>query len=170
MDVRVLAAFLFLLSVAPIAAQAPSPEPTYKDFERHPEVLSDAELERLKTAVMSRCHVPEGTDLAKAPWYFHYELGLALEKRGDAQRALDAFIEALQRRSDPQQGTRMYGVWFIDYLPYFQIAKAHAELGNWACAADALRLSEQAREVSPADRNYQLILELRQEIEGARKP
>jgi hypothetical protein len=168
MDVRVLATCLFLLSAAPSPAQAPASEPTYRDFERRPATLSEADFEHLKTAVMSRCHVPEGTDLATAPWYFHYEMGLELEKKGDPQRALDAFIAALDRRSEPQHGTRMYGMWFIDYLPYLEIAKAHAVLGNWQCVADALRLSEQTGEVSLEDRNYQTVLDLRQEIEKSK--
>jgi hypothetical protein len=168
MDVRVLATCLFLLSAAPSPAQAPSSEPTYRDFERRPATLSEADFERLKSAVMSRCHVPEGTELTTAPWYFHYEMGLELEKKGDPQRALDAFIAALDHRPEPQHGSRMYGMWFIDYLPYLEIAKAHAALGNWQCVADALRLSEQTGEVSLEDRNYQTVLDLRQEIEKSK--
>jgi tetratricopeptide (TPR) repeat protein len=161
MSLRVFATCLVWLIVL-LSAES-SLAQTYKDFERRPTVLSETELERLKTAVMSRCHVPEGTDLAKAPWYFHYELGLELEKKGDPQRALDAFIAALDRRSSPQQGARMYGVWFIDYLPYFEIAKAHAALGNWECAADALRISADKKETQEGDKRFEEFLELTEE-------
>jgi hypothetical protein len=173
MDVRVLATCLFLLSAAPSPAQAPSSEPTYRDFERRPATLSEADFERLKSAVMSRCHVPEGTDLTTAPWYFHYEMGLELEKKGDPQRALDAFIAALDRRSEPQHGSRMYGMWFIDYLPYLEIAKAHAALGNWQCAADALRISADQKETQPGDKRFEEFLELTEETRlraGSKSP
>jgi hypothetical protein len=41
----------------------------------------------------------------------------------------------------------------MDYLPYLQIARAHARLGNRECALDALRLSQELGEVSPDDRD-----------------
>jgi hypothetical protein len=44
-------------------------------------------------------------------------------------------------------------MWFMDYLPYLQIARAHTRLGNRECALDALRLSQELGEVSPDDRD-----------------
>ena len=67
--------------------------------------------------------------------------------------ALDALIDSVDRRPDPQRKARLYGMWFMDYLPYLQIARAHARLGNRECALDALRLSQELGEVSPDDRD-----------------
>jgi hypothetical protein len=161
-----------LLSISQAQGRQPpsEPRPTFRDFERRPMTLSEEEFEQLKRSVMSRCRVAAGTESAKAPWYFHYELGLELAKRGDPQRALDALIEALDRRAVSSHGARMYGVWFIDYLPYIHIANLHAQLGNWSCAADALRLSEQSREISPTDDEYRFLILLRQELEQHRPP
>jgi len=55
-------------------------------------------------------------------------------------------------------------VWFLDYLPYFHIARAHALLGNWECAADALALSQRKTEVSAKDAEYAELKELAREI------
>ena len=149
------AALDLLSHFAQTAPRSQSPHtPTFKDFDRHPVTISEEELETLRGRVMSRCHVAPGTDPARAPWYFHYELGLELEKRGDPQRALDALIEATNRRPEPRRIARMYGMWFTDYRPYFEIAKMHFALGNRQCAADALRISAGSREVVEGDKNY----------------
>jgi len=47
---------------------------------------------------------------------------------------------------------------------YFHIARAHALLGNWECAADALALSERKTEVSAKDAEYAELKELAREI------
>jgi hypothetical protein len=126
-------------------------------------VLSDAEVERLKTEVLGRCHLPAGGE-RKAPWYFHYELALELFSRNDPQRALDALVEAASRRRDPKRAARIYGVWFIDYLPYFNIARAHSRLGNWECAADAVAVSERMGEIRQGDTRYDELRELKKDI------
>jgi tetratricopeptide (TPR) repeat protein len=151
----------------PAAVPAAQKPRSYRDFDPRPAVLAEADLDRLRSRVLSRCNLPPGTDLKKAPWYFHYELGLELSRRGDPQRALDAFLEAIQRRSEPHRQARMYGMWFTDYLPYLEIAKAHAALGNWQCAADAVRISLGTREVTEGDREFLELTELKSEI-GAR--
>lgn len=136
-------------------SQSQSPHSsTFKVFDRKPVSISEEEFEALRGRVMSRCHVASGTVPSKAPWYFHYELGLELEKRGDAQRALDALIEATNRHPESRRIARMYGMWFTDYRPYFEIAKMHFLLGNWQCAADALKISAGEQEVTEGDQDY----------------
>jgi hypothetical protein len=129
-------------------------------------VLSDEEVARIESGIRDRCGIPSDVDPSGAPWYFFYEMALTLAERGDPQRALDALEAATNRRPDARHGARMYGMWFIDYLPYFQIARAHAALGNWECAFDALQLSESMGEVSPADDEYPDLEELRRRIEA----
>lgn len=155
---RLLAALRTLL-VPPRESQAPrievtSPPPAsaspsrFMVFDRKPVVLSDHEFERLQKDVLSRCHLSAANARRQAPWYYHYELGLALARHGDNQRALDALIEAAEDKPEPQPLARTYGVWFLDYLPYLAIAKAHARLGNRECALDALALSQRLGETN----------------------
>ncbi len=130
---------------------------SFRKFDRSAPRLSEQELLRIRRDVLSRCRLPADAKSSEAPWYFHYELGLSLAEHGDPQRALDALIDSVDRRPEPQRKARLYGMWFLDYLPYLQIARAHAQLGNRECALDALRLSQELGEVAPGDRDlYEL--------------
>lgn len=154
---------------AEVAASVPAPTPKYRDFRRKPETLSEATYAELKRGVLSRCHLSLDTDPKKAPWYFHYELGRELINRGDPQRALDAFIEAATVRAQPQRNARIYGMWSTDYMPYFQIARAHAKLQNWDCANDALSISMREAEIAQDDKEFaemrELLAETKRKIE-----
>ena len=168
--VTLAAAALGLLLGPPIdppASPSPAPAPrSYRDYVRKPVVLGEAEVARLRSEVLQRCQLRPETDAAAAPWYFHYELGKALEQKGDPQRALDAFVEAALRRERSAREARIYGMWFTDYYPYFHIARQHARLGNWECAEDALRVSQREGEMKDRDRE---MAELRALV-GARDP
>ena len=154
------AAAVFLLLGPPIdPSPGPSPRPSssprsFRDYPRRPVVLREAEYAKLRAEVLQRCQLRPETDAASAPWYFHYELGKALEGQGDPQRALDAFVEAALRRERSAREARIYGMWFTDYYPYFHIARSHARLGNWECAEDALRVSQ--REGEMKDREHEM--------------
>lgn len=128
--------------------QEKDPRPPYARFERKPEKLSAEEFRRRRAEVLRRCSLGAEVRDADAPWYFHYELGRIMAAAGDPQRALDAFIEAAMRKERSQKDARMYGMWFTDYYPYFQIARAHADLGNWSCAREALLLAEKQGEMA----------------------
>jgi hypothetical protein len=138
----------------PPAGSSASPAPRYQDYERKPPVLSERQVDELRAEVLARCQLKPETRPQDAPWYFHYELGRDLYRRGDPQRALDALIEAATLRGEPGHGARIYGMWFMDYLPYLEIARAHARLGNWDCAQNALEFSRQAKEVSEHDKEF----------------
>jgi tetratricopeptide (TPR) repeat protein len=139
---------------------------SFRRFDRRAPRLSEDELARIRRDVLSRCRLPADSKAGDAPWYFHYELGLSLAEQGDAQRALDALIDSVDRRPEPQRKARLYGMWFLDYLPYLQIARAHAQLGNKECALDALRLSQELGEVGPGDRD---LLELKSLLDDVRR-
>lgn len=143
-----------LPKAAPAAAPTSGGVPRYQAYERKAPVLSDREAEDVRAEVLARCQLKPETRPQEAPWYFHYELGRNLYRRGDPQRALDALIEAATRRAEPGHGARIYGMWFMDYLPYLEIARAHARLGNWDCAQSALDYSRRAGEVSEHDKEF----------------
>lgn len=140
-------------------AQEPAPH-RFRLFERRAVVLPRSEFLRLRRQIIRRCGLPADIQDAHAPWYFHYELGLALVRRGDPQRALDSLIAATEQRPVSQRDARMYGMWFTDYRPYFEIALAHAELGNWACVYDALALSSELGEIKEGDEDFERFREL----------
>lgn len=145
-------------SPAPTAQQVPAAPADnhhrFRLFKRRAVVLPQSEFLRLRSQVIHRCGLPSDIQDAHAPWYFHYELGLALVGRGDPQRALDSLIAATEQRPISQRDARMYGMWFTDYRPYFEIALAHAELGNWACVYDALELSSELGEIKEGDEDF----------------
>ncbi len=142
----------------------------FRLFERRAVVLPTAEFLRLRSQVIHRCGLPPDIQDAHAPWYFHYELGVSLVSRGDPQRALDALIAATERRPISQRGVRMYGMWFTDYRPYFEIALAHAELGNWACVYDALELSNELGEIKEEDEDFARFRKLWSEAAAHQQP
>jgi tetratricopeptide (TPR) repeat protein len=156
---RLLSAYQLLLvgeaeDAPPSSATAPPAEvgkAGFREYPRRSAVLSEEETKKLQQQVLQRCRIPS-TASDRWPWYYYYELGGELSRRGDNQRALDAYVEAVNHRPDPQHYARIYGMWFVDYLPYLQIARAHARLGNRECAADALRLSESMGEGKDAER------------------
>ena len=127
-----------------------SARPAYAVFIDKPPVLSESEFDMLRNDVMTKCNLPPDSKLANAPWYARYELALELERKGDYPRALHELIDAVSLRPNPQRRARMYGMWLIDYYPYFHIARAHVSLANWQCAKNALDISQKLGEI-PTD-------------------
>ena len=121
--------------------------PRYADYDVKPPTLTEEEFQLLRNDVLSKCDLPLDTKLEKAPWYANYELGLRLERKGDYSRALTHFIDAVAKRPNPQKQARMYGMWLIDYYPYFHIARSHVRLENWQCAKNALDISQRLGEI-----------------------
>lgn len=135
--------------------------PAYAVYKAKPTVISDAEFKQLRQDVMAPYNIPP--DSKSAPWYARYELGLELERKGDYSRALGEFIEAVALRPNPQQRARMYGMWLIDYYPYFHIARSHVRLENWQSAKNALDISQKVSEIPPSAPEFAEFLALQQE-------
>ena len=115
-------------------------QPSLREYQRRPYVLTDADVQQIKEEIRMRCNLPKASEITY-PWYYHYELGVALQKHKDWQRSLDSLIASLDRRDRPQKFTRIYGMWFIDYYPYYNIGVAHYNLQNWKCAVQSFQLS-----------------------------
>jgi len=135
--------------------------PAYAVYTARPPVISEAEFHQLRDDVMTKCNIP--LDSKNAPWYARYELGLELERKGDYSRALGELIEAVSLRPNPQQHARMYGMWLIDYYPYFHIARSHVRLENWQCAKNALDISQKVNEIPDSAPEFREFLALQQE-------
>ena len=139
-------------------------EPSLREFKRKPYVLSETEVEKIKEEIRTHCRLPKENEISY-PWYYHYELGLAMQKRKDWQRALDSFLTSLERRDHPQKSTRIYGMWFIDYFPYYNIGLAHYNLKNWKCAVQSFRLSQMMEDIPTNSVQFYRLRELDSEAE-----
>ncbi|HNR91177.1 MAG TPA: hypothetical protein PKO41_02010 [Dokdonella sp.] len=106
--------------------------------------LAASTVDALRRKVLAQC----GLDGVRntLPWYFHFEFGRALLQAGDARRAVVQLSQSVELNPEPRADKRLYGMWFTDYLPYFQLADAHVRLGNWPCAAQAWQLSQASGE------------------------
>jgi hypothetical protein len=144
-------------------------EPSLRDFQRKPYLLSDSEVQRIKQEIRTRCNLPPASELSY-PWYYHYELGLAMQKHRDWQRALDSMIAALDRRERPQKFTRIYGMWYLDYFPYYNIGLAHYNLKNWDCAVQSFRLSQMFEDIPRDSVQSYRLRELSSEAEQNLQP
>ena len=60
---------------------------------------------------------------------------------------------------------RSYGMWLIDYYPYFHIARAHTRLENWQCAKNALDISQRLSEIPTESPEMNEWLSLQRETE-----
>ena len=148
--VVLLAAAATVASLAPRAlraqqppqAPAPAASPAPADAgERRGELLP-MEREELQRRVKERCGVGPETPDSFLPWYYHYVLGMELRRAGDDRHALECLKSAVARRPEPKSGARIYGMWFVDYLPYSAIADVNERLGYRDCAEDARRLAD----------------------------
>ncbi len=135
--------------------------PAYAVYTAKPPVISETEFRQLRDDVMTKCNIP--LDSKNAPWYARYELGLELERKGDYSRALGELIEAVSLRPNPQPHARMYGMWLIDYYPYFHIARSHVRLENWQGAKNALDISQKVNEIPDSAPEFREFLALQQE-------
>lgn len=137
------------LSSRPISSQ-----PVLSDHWSRPELLSEEEFTSLKSNILKVCaaaHQPAG---GETKWYSHYEAALEAARRGDQPRALAELLEAIVRRPEPQKRARTYGMWLVDYYPYFHVARLHAEMGQWDCALDAIQVSKRLDEIAPSSREF----------------
>ena len=130
-----------------------------------PPVLTESEFNTLRRDILKQCDLPADTKQGDAPWYANYELALELERKGDYPRALTHFIDAVSRRPNPQKQARMYGMWLIDYYPYFHIARSHVRLQNWDCAKNALEISRRLGEVPAGTPEMSEYLSMERETE-----
>lgn len=137
---------------------------TMRQFAKKPYLLADLEVNKMKEEIRKSCNLPPTAE-ESYPWYFHYELGKALENKQDWQRALDSFLLALDHRERPRKSSRIYGMWFIDYYPYYNIGMAHFRLQNWKCADSAFRLSQMFEDIPADSSTFRDLQEMKAEAE-----
>lgn len=112
------------------------------------------ELDTTNEGSIKRCISALDRSDDNLPWFVYYQCGVDLMKAGEAKLAITALETGANALEDPRRGKRMYGMWYIDYLPYYQMALAYSKLGNWESANAAIESSENYGEFSPGDPDY----------------
>lgn len=125
--------------------------------------LAAGEADALRRKVLVQCGLIDSRNLL--PWYFHFAYAQALLDAGDTQRAVVELSESINLRPEPRARKRTYGMWFTDYLPYFQLAEAHAKLDNWPCAEHAMELSRSTGETTMGGIEPQRVRALQERID-----
>ena len=123
--------------------------------------LTEQQLQDIRKRVLKRCGVSSKLASNRLPWYFHYEFGVELVKHGAADEAIEPLRMTANLKPESMRDARMYGAWFINYLPYYQMSLAYSELGDWDSAWDAIRMSENLVEFSSDDFEYEKFSSLR---------
>lgn len=125
--------------------------------------LDAGAADALRRKVLIQCGLFTSRDVL--PWYFHFYYAQALIDAGDAQRAVVELSQSIDLKPEPHAHKRTYGMWFTDYLPYFQLAEAHARLDNWPCAEHAMQLSQSKGETATGRIDPQRIRALQERID-----
>ena len=124
-----------------------------------------AEIDAIRQRVLRHCGLSPKLAENKLPWYFFYEFGVELLNAGQADEALESLQMTANLKSEPARPARMYGMWYVNYLPYYQMSIAYAQLGQWDRAWDAITMSEALVEFSPGDFEYEDFENLKQKIQ-----
>jgi len=127
--------------------------------------LQPAEADALRRKVLVQCGLDGSTTRKLLPWYFHFAYAEALLEAGDARRAIVQLSQSIDMKPVPRMHMRTYGMWYTDYLPYFQLAEAHATLDNWPCAERAMQLSQSTGETGFGRIEPKRIHELQERID-----
>jgi hypothetical protein len=115
---------------------------------------SPPDLEQLMCQVLQPSELSPKIARNKLPWYFYYESGVELLNEGQAGPALEKLRMTAALKPSSQRSVRMYGMWFVDYLPYYRLSLAYSELEEWSMAWNAIELSERMNEFTPEDPDF----------------
>lgn len=89
------------------------------------------------------------TDCSAARWYEDYERAVELIKDGQCSReAIQLLGAAVVDKPKPKRKARTIAVQTVDYLPYYQMARAHLACGD---ADSAMHYIKQSRKRKVAD-------------------
>jgi hypothetical protein len=131
--------------------------------------LSAAEIEKVRSQVLKRCGLSSKIRQNKLPWYFHYEFGVELMNQGAASLALEPLQLTANLRPESARSTRMYGMWYVNYLPYYQLSQAYAQTSDWDSAWAAISMSELYSELAVGDSGYEEFTSLKSRIHSQRE-
>ncbi len=136
---------------------APAPVPAARE-----------QQERILTDVRKRCGLPEQADRTLHPWHYDYEASRAFIREGMYDAGVRHLYRALDKKAKPEAKSRVYGMWFTDYHPYYLLAKAFYQQGSIECARSALEQSLRSEDLKGAPEMAKDREQMREELEALR--
>lgn len=103
---------------------------------------------------------------AKAYWFESYQRAVRLIDTGKAAEASTILSEIALEQPQPLVSFRIPGSQFIDYLPYYQQARAQFELGQFEAATENLAISETYGALTESRRHLKGYAELQSKLHG----
>jgi tetratricopeptide (TPR) repeat protein len=86
--------------------------------------------------------LPAGRAWAVREWYDYYQDAEDLIAKGRCKEAIESLQQAVKLKPNSGLNEQKYGNWFVEYLPYYQMATCQLRLGNLEQAQDLLRQEE----------------------------
>lgn len=111
-----------------------------------------------------------GSSSAGSYWFERYQKAVELIDDGSAQEAELILQRLIIERPAPEVGLRVPGSQYIDYLPYYQQARAQLERGDLERAADSLRISLAFGAIKETRRHRAGLARLEQDIRDGETP
>ncbi|MFQ6113491.1 MAG: tetratricopeptide repeat protein [bacterium] len=87
-------------------------------------------------------------ELVADEWYEIYKQGISALERGDWEKAVEKFQEALQIKIEPEAQAATSGLTMVDYLPYYYLAQTYLYSGKYKLAQESLQKSAKSGAVA----------------------
>ena len=101
-------------------------------------------------------------------WYESYHRAEVAIEEQDWSAALLALDSAIEAKPTPAARARTYGMRFVEYFPYLQLATVYFHLGQYDAAIDALETETGHGEITEAPRQRAALQALEERIDSAR--
>jgi putative ABC transport system ATP-binding protein len=101
-------------------------------------------------------------------WYEHYERAQQALAKQDWSGAIRELNLAIEKRSDPGARVKTYGLNFVDYHPYLDLAIAYGKLGQFDAALQALDVEERAGAIALSKSGADKLRETRTAVNDAK--
>lgn len=131
---------------------------------------ADSRREAILDQVQDRCGLPDLPDRTLYPWHYDYEASQAFIKEGMYDAGIQYLYRALDKKGRPEEKSRIYGMWFTDYHPYFLLAKAFHHEGSDDCARQALERSLKSEDLKGSPEALKERERMRKELETVPPP
>ena len=104
---------------------------------------------------------------ARTYWFETYQKAVELIEDGDCAQASGLLDGLIRNRPQPELAVRIPGNQYIDYVPYYQRARAQLDLGQIQDAAQSLDLSFRYGAITQTRRHARQVEKLSDAIRSA---
>jgi len=106
----------------------------------------------------------------KVYWFETYMRAVDLIDTGQAADAASLLQRLIETHPVPKNAAKVPGNQYIDYLPYYQLARANAKLGNNSAAIDGLERSIDFGAINESRRHAEELDQLQRAIDLGLSP